>query len=783
VATVVPSIARDWEPAVMRMLENYSISWGGIGNVLIPVDETGSMHKAFWPLVEIFDADLWAGYTSTYRGFQLSNPDGFRQWMDREARKVTRKHGGGIAKAREMLTRDHVMTHPASPWPPPVALADAIRRRTSPAIEHERLNFSMYRADGPPGHRIVDVRDLEPLPKRIRVLDTHRLPTSVQLAVATRCGGLAPSHMKSLVDAGVTVEVVPVEDSDLGVVLRYAWFGPPSGPFRYLGRDSSRPKAAFEEDEFLQTTPLAGLSAIGSTQMWRWAPDQEELPVVVVVGSHADDFCYALALDRCGIPTVWLPEEFATGDNEVSEQVRQALAIGVHAGPRDWDDRRKVLRSLSMSTSRLVDVATRIKSASWLSELELEVVEEISLPPYRLSVILDPGCYDDPLEEPFIGDAMARTVPAAIPSAVRSDDPWKLTWWSEVNDPQRPLPSRSALNGLVVADNESWRATARCGRDGISYFSHTMGLVLAGATLQQMSERPRLRFPTAQAVFERLFTGAGFSVQESPAGKFRRLTTELWGDLASLAADLSNPERFALLRGWLSTSRSGADPGVFTGGRRRYLSLTDVMLVSGLASEDARLVLDGYLTRGIVRRGLVLKCGHCLHFEWYDLEEIGQSFSCRRCRASTVLTIKTWRMGAEPTYYYDLAEVVFQALQGNVEVPVRALASLQRDARSFAETPEVELVDVSGAKIEIDLLAIADGRIIVGEAKTGDKLQDTAKAESAWLGRIERLASAVVADEVIFATAAPAWRPPTLARINLAFRDAEPTTIRILEGC
>ena len=207
------------------------------------------------------------------------------------------------------------------------------------------------------------------------------------------------------------------------------------------------------------------------------------------------------------------------------------------------------------------------------------------------------------------------------------------------------------------------------------------------------------------------------------------------------------------------------------------------MLVSGLDDTGARAVLDGYLTRGIVRRGLVLKCGHCLHFDWYDLDVVGQAFECRRCRTATVVTHATWRGGSEPTLYYDLAEVVLQALRGNVEVPIRALAALQREARSFAETPEVELVDGNGVRLEIDLLAISDGRIVIGEAKTGNVIQPTAKAETVWLGQVARLATAIAADEVVFATASPAWRPATADRILQAFKNGAPTTVRFMESC
>src|SRR5579871_5707347 len=93
VATSIHRLADNWQAGAMRMLENYSITWGGVQNLLVPVDDMGGMHEAFWPLVEIFDADVWAAYTITWRGFELANPDEFRTWLTKEARKWARKYG------------------------------------------------------------------------------------------------------------------------------------------------------------------------------------------------------------------------------------------------------------------------------------------------------------------------------------------------------------------------------------------------------------------------------------------------------------------------------------------------------------------------------------------------------------------------------------------------------------------------------------------------------------------------------------------------------------------
>ena len=68
----------------------------------------------------------------------------------------------------------------------------------------------------------------------------------------------------------------------------------------------------------------------------------------------------------------------------------------------------------------------------------------------------------------------------------------------------------------------------------------------------------------------------------------------------------------------------------------------------------------------------------------------------------------------------------------------------------------------------MDLLAIVDGRIIIGEAKKGSILQEKAADELPWLRALAEIADAITADEVILATATT-WKQNTLTRINEVF--------------
>lgn len=766
----------------LRMLENYSVTWGGAGNILVPVDLTGQPDPAFWPLIEIFDADRWASYVITNRGHQLADPAAFEEWLQKESAKLAAEGSYDKADARRMLTDDHIMNHPRSAWSASESFSAEIQRRSGPAMRHQSIMWDSFHADGGPAGA-PDVCDLEPLPSIVRVLDTTQLPLDLQLLVAMRTGALSPRYRERLGALGVNLQTTDVRDEDVEYLLRFAWSGSAqaTAAFRLVENDAPF-EVAHLGGEFVSSAPF-GLSTVGCARATRRYPDEDDIPIVVVVGSHVDDFAYALNLDRCGLTSFWLPDRYAHQEDPLSRRVIETLASCLWRPSLGRSDSRPVvLCSRSLDADAVKSVKERLRNSVWSSDVEVDVVDRPQLPPFRLPSILELGTFEELLDEPFEGDSMQRGLPAALPAAVRAKDPSKLTWWTEVSDPRAALPARALLNGEVLAEEPQWKTITRCGRDGISFYSHSMGLVWGGSLLSQMVNRPRLRFPDASSVFRALADAAGYIANESPQGRFRRLTTELWGGLDALLADLSHPEHRQLLRAWLPGSGEGERVGITTRSERRFLSFDDAVRVSQLPEDEVRCFLDRLLTCGVVRRGYLLKCRHCLHLDWYELENIGQSFTCRRCRTTNAITKETWLKSNEPTPSYDLAEVVYQAFLGNFEVPVAALRRLKRESHAFAETPELELTDSHEKTFEVDILAIADGRVIVGEAKLNDFLCKSKREEVDWLHRFRTCAEALTADEVVFATAAKSWREVTAERIASAF-DGSQVAVRLLTDC
>jgi hypothetical protein len=360
------------------------------------------------------------------------------------------------------------------------------------------------------------------------------------------------------------------------------------------------------------------------------------------------------------------------------------------------------------------------------------------------------------------------------------------TWQVDVAVEGYQLPARWAVNSRLTPEEYPW-TWLRSGADGISYFSHSMGLVSGSASLEQALVRPRLRLPDAREVFDALLAQAGLRSEDSAAGRYSQIVLDLWGGLEPLAADLRRSPASNLLHAYLRPrpkKGNNGQPGIFLEGQRRwFLSLEEAAPLSETGGQETRVLLDALVSRGVLRRGLILQCGRCSYASWYWLEELGQTFTCGRCQRASLIVQEAWKQphDGEPYWYYDLDEVVYQALDHDIRAPILALSQLAEGVRSVLIRPEADVWKDGQWIAEVDLWAIIDGRVVVGEAKTDDRLDPQRTKERRAASRLAEVAAAVAADEVILATTASAWNPTTITTMNAALTPHS-LQLRVLTG-
>ena len=112
----------------------------------------------------------------------------------------------------------------------------------------------------------------------------------------------------------------------------------------------------------------------------------------------------------------------------------------------------------------------------------------------------------------------------------------------------------------------------------------------------------------------------------------------------------------------------------------------------------------------------------------------------------------------EPEWFYDLHGAVRELLEQNGDVPFLAGMALAATARSFEDIAELDFRRPDEPPDEVDIAALVDGRLVIGEAKCVASL-GTRREASRTIGKLLRVSDLLGADEILLATTAPGpWR-------------------------
>jgi hypothetical protein len=758
-----------WEHSALRVLEVLSATWGGAGDIIVTCDSDGITNEQLWWVVELFDPDIWASHVRTHRGWLLRDPDGYHKYLDAQT-DASLPEDTDRGEWRSQIDR-MLMSEALTGWEPPEAFWSRTRTYLAPSWDRKYGHAELIRDDEAPTGPLVDVTKLAPLPQRVVVPNTDDLPASARVLVASKWGALSPSIRTALMERDVPVVDVPVVEADLPGILAACWGGPmwPTPALDAELVDAIAPEILSEAKGsavyWFDTYGPFAMSLVGLGEFIRLTPMRREWPLVVVVGDSADDFALATSLDRCMGPALWIPP--AILGPETLKVAARALEM-----PRNRDDRDRpvYVTSCSLDANAIQPIAEELAGQMWNSASRVRAGFP-ELPQVRPVSILDAQLGFTSEDELFVGTATGRGIRARLPSGVGADNPFDLSWWIDVARVDHQLPSRWPLNEHVVARSGSWKSRARVTRDGLAFNSQPLGFIPAGVPLDQIVDNPRLRFLDAATVFKTIAAEAELTLTESPAGRYTARVTELWGGLAALTADLQRPLVRRVLDAYQSEAKSGVDPGNWIAGRR-FLSFED--LKTAVSDLDGLVaVLDWSVRTGVLRRGLCLACSQCSHFGWYDADDISQEFQCWRCRTQTVIDSHAVRGGGnEPQWYYSLAEVAYQACRASFNVPVLALHQFAGGARSVLGMTDHEITFSDHKRFEIDLWGIVNGRIVLGEAKTGNELEKSARARRAKAQFLRRAADALTADVLVLATASKAWAPSSTEAVEEAFKES-----------
>jgi hypothetical protein len=147
------------------------------------------------------------------------------------------------------------------------------------------------------------------------------------------------------------------------------------------------------------------------------------------------------------------------------------------------------------------------------------------------------------------------------------------------------------------------------------------------------------------------------------------------------------------------------------------------------------------------------------------VESVGRTFRCARCGLDQIHGPGHWLGASRPEWHFGLAEVVYQFLEHNGDIPVQAARSLLAGSQQpAAVTFELELEDSEERKSEHDLILTRGSRLVVGEATSDDRLEKSKSKEIERLERLSVVADMLEAQSVVLATTQPRFTKATVGR-------------------
>lgn len=748
----------NWQSTCIRIIEFFSGAWGGGYNIIVPTDGK-TIPQPFSQILDIYDADYFFFYYHTGKDIKLNDPEKYAQWVERELEHFVKTGPvSDIDSARRQI--DEALRRSQRVPQPSAELRLQLIRKYAP------FHFDDHAFQKGIGAGSVPDYPLAPL---TRLLPNLEHPKTV-LTYQPKYGGLYPLWLAS-VTGSLTEDLV--------------------GDFNSLGRSTETASADQYGSVDLFVSP--------AERMWRaqyqfvtpfevsnvdtglYQPVKSMAgnePIVLVLGDTLADFCLYYSLSRLRNSVTWVPLTFLKSESETGSQ--RTLLDG-------YVDH---LKDRAQESQRQQDPMYAIVSASADRKVLDSAIETLDQAGYGRSDRIGESVEISPdlrklLQHPlrlYERDNVFRPSPLAISESAELDffdtpkpknfnriDPYENRWITEINIPAHQLPRNHHIGKWVVRHPTSFSGTARVGKSGISYFCPNSAYF--GGDIDTSIVRPTVQIPDAFQTFEYLFDREGYLGSTSDKGFFARDTVQKFGNLGAIGVLLRPTAMRQMLLKFLDHTKPAQgtrDDGAVLKDKRRYLNFPAISkyLESDKAAQAA---IELLVTAQVFHRGFIFKCRFCRNADWFSLDEVLQSFKCKRCaRIQGISAQNYWYGDHEPGWFYKLDEIVYQFLRHNGYVTVLALNYLKEKANeSFLYTPDMEIAKRGATDVfmELDILCIPDGMLLIGEAKKEDRLGNSKQEEIDAVRRYDRLAEQIGAESLVFATFADRWSDKTQEHI------------------
>jgi hypothetical protein len=768
VAVLVNSADSDWMHTCVRVLEFLSTVWGGKHSLILPTNGA-TISETFWQLLEAFDPDYIYYYRKTMEDKRRSEPASYEEILKNECER----HGATSDEdpIRNELDRAlrNAFTEDFNISP---ELQEELKFRVAPLFfEQDVLQIGPIVAASSAHYPLTSIEKIVlncEKPTNITQIKAD-LPEMPPLWHIAATGQFNDKYAQALRDNGLQIS-----EQDFST--------DPHGLFSSI----------FDPPDRI-TTPF-GLSMLqlGSYRSRDFQYWNE--PAVVVVGDSLEDFCLYQNLTNIRSRVSWLPFSWiATFQSAANTSNANSLRL---SGPELYahyfahqllnivrlrnHSKKAVFVSQSLNLSEL-DKCRELLNEATLVKMDFDSIFSISESRDSIASLIkhpiavyETGGSNKTRTQQFVNHESPGLFETPKPTHFSVVNPYEHRWLTEISVKDYMLPRHADLGTYVARSPALTSMEARIGQAGITYFCPN--LFIGSPDVDQVLVRPTLYLPDALELAQFLAGAHGYRCAVSDKGYFLSEAIRKFGGIDRFGLFLRQPNKHAVLDKYLDKNRPSegvTDEGVFlSSDRRRYLDFSAIQKILGTTPGEVSLFVDDLIKASILYRGFIFKCAFCRNADWFSVDELSHEFKCKRCAHAQIYATEHWLHPQEPAWFYKLDEIIFQGHSNNMNVPALTLCHLnETKTRSFLHTTELNFFDrVSDELImELDIFCVKDGVLAIGEAKKEDKLGDSASDDEAACLKYLKLAKAVKARVVIFATGCEKWSRRTSEQIAKTF--------------
>ncbi|WP_329065638.1 hypothetical protein [Amycolatopsis sp. NBC_01480] len=748
--------------------------WGGTGFALVP-HRAGVVDPVLLRACRAYDPD----YVVTF-GRTIAEIDHF--------------HPGepGAQDVRGALLTEAVHAAARSEGSPSLGRPSAEDRQARDVVSSACAPYQLVGSGGP----LDDISSLVcPSPEFPAALDVPGAYRGHVLHCPPSWGGLlgvAVASRAGVVDPPDLAAAEPPENAEPWKLIRWLLDqAPGSLPRNLLWFPNNISTGVLAEQSpyaFDRTT--TGVGQVASP----WGGDK---PDTAILGDTAEDFALARLRHLTYGRTIWLPSILGTEDITLTFPIVSKL-YGLKHRPRGWKSGDLTLTSVSRPREELVDFCGRLV-ASTAATLRADSVPadgaqavpaaELSWPGTGFTYLAVNEQFDDILPVPTVTDETGTTEMMAPLAAPVLNNPalaahHGLSWHVDITWPDHHVIRGRRVDGsqLFGAKTSEWLTLARSSRNGISHRADRLDSVPAGIQADNQLARPTLRNLSLATYLDAKTNERDMITRISDAGQRTAQLTRMLGGRSQFIALFGGP-LLPALRDLLPANSSTSDAypagdGVALHAGEGVLSFPGIVDRTGkLSDQEIRAELDRALRARVLRRGLVLRCQSCQSRQFLVVDKLGQTWPCERCDSANDFDHTTWHHSTlEPTWFYGLHPLAQHLLHDHGDVPALLAAHLSGPERGrpvkYQDVPELEFLKDNEAQVEVDLIAYREDTLIVAECKHSDDLGGKVKAaRRTEIDKKCQAAAWIQADQLVFATTAPAWKPGAVGAIRAAVRE------------